>query len=162
MSEFKRDVRSLLVWILKHFSNNNLLYEVPSPFPRYTQAQADEVVKAMVEKGILREGSRALPINYTSPGDPPLDTGSEDPVADKGHFLIAEPLFPSDNVNLNVGDWIIADSPKGLRAHHIVYMWPIEGIKTRGTNCIADDEEITYPSDLRYLVCGVLYGGLGK
>ena len=153
-SEFKRNIRSVLVWVLKHFSNSNLLYEEPSPFPRYTPLQAEAVVAAMVEKGILREGSMALPI---------ADTGSEDPAADAGHFFIAEPLFPLDAVRLYIGDWIIADSPKGLRAHHIVEMFPSNGtieIKTRGTFCIADDKEITFPSDLRYLVVGVLYGGL--
>lgn len=156
----KDSLKALFIWFLKHFSNANYLYEVPSPFPRYTQGQADEVVASMVEMGILKEGSLALPVNYTSPGDPPMDTGSEDPVIDKGHFFIAEPLVPSDVINLYIGDWIIADSPLGLRAHHIVDMWPANGtieIKTRGTNCIADDKEITNPGDLRYLIRGILY-----
>ncbi len=150
-SELQRDIKALLVWVLKHFSNSNLLYEVPSPVPSYTQEQADRTVAAMVEMGILKQGSVAFSI---------ADTGSEDPVADKGHFFIAEPLLPLDAVHLFIGDWIIADSEVGLRAHHIVNMWPANGtieIKTRGTNCIADDKEVTYPSDLRYLIRGILY-----
>ena len=89
------------------------------------------------------------------------NTGSEDPLVDEGHFFIAEPLMPKDAINLYIGDWIIADSPVGWRAHHIVGILvnledKIE-ITTRGTNCIRDDTEITRPENLRYLVRGILY-----
>lgn len=147
----KEEVVRLLIWVLKHFSNDAKLYEVPSPMPRYTQEQANDTVFVMVAGGILKPGSVAFPI---------ADTGSEDPVADAGHFFIAEPLTPEDAISLFIGDWIIADSPFGLRAHHIVDMFPVNTtivIRTRGTNCIADDKEGTVPRDLRYLIRGVLY-----
>ena len=146
-----RSIRAFMIWVLKYFSNSTALYEEPSPFPRYTQGQADEAVAAMVEMGILKLGSLAMAV---------ADTGSEDSIVDAGHFFIAEPLVPTDAVNLYIGDWVIADSRVGWRAHHIVEMYVNGGaieIKTRGTNCIKDDPEITHPEDLRYLIRGLLY-----
>jgi hypothetical protein len=138
----------MLNWILKHFSTSPTLFEVPSPKPRFTQAQADQTVSMMV--GILKEGSLALPI---------ADTGSEDPIADAGHFFISEPLTPEDAKDLTVGDWIITKVGDALRAHHIksISLNPCWTAVTRGTNCIRDDPEKTYPSDLKYLIRGVLY-----
>ncbi len=147
----RTEIKRFLIWVLKHFSSSNWLYEVPSPLPRYTQWSATETVSAMVRMGILKEGSLALPV---------ADTGSEDPIVDNGHYFIAEPLVPRDAVNIYIGDWIIADSAVGLRAHHIALMY-VEGggikIRTRGSNCIADDPDLTTPEQLHYLIRGILY-----
>jgi len=121
-------------------------YELPSPKPRFTQAQADEVVRLLIPAGLLKEGSQAATVE---------DTGSEDPLIDKGNFVLLEPV--------TAGDLIVGDLATYWKDFNTVVLHRITGISGewftfRGDNpkIYANDPPI-HKSQLKEVVRGVLY-----
>jgi hypothetical protein len=134
-------------WLLDLFKpKTSAYYELPSPKPRFTQAQAEEVVRFMVDTTMLKQGSWASTVE---------DTGSEDPFIDKGNFVIFE---PTDTLDLIVGDLATYWKDATTLALHRIVKISGDWFTFHGDNPkITVDDAPVHRSQIREVIRGVLY-----